>query len=474
MMQQEVQPDPSIDLERTWQNVLRSVGVQMGDWARNAYLDNLVPVGMDGSVFAVSASNEFARSRLEDRFTDLFESAVSDELRRTVRVRFVLSRPKNGLSAEPVPAEEPVPSSQLEQPTTAARQDVFASLALNPRYTFDTFVVGSSNRLAHAAGLNVANSPGRTYNPLFIYGGVGLGKTHLMHAIGHLASEQSTDYRVVYISGETFLNHVVSAIREGRTEVFRQWYRTVDLWLVDDIQFIASKEQSRTEAEFFHTFNALHETDKQIVVSSDRPPRDLQIMDDRLRSRFEMGLLTDISTPDEETRFAILQRKAQLENTPVPNEVLGYIASIIRSNVRALEGALTRVIASASLAGNEITLELARDWLMDFTVRDGYQKTTPRQVRDIVSRHFGLKAEELTGKRRDRAVVLPRQIAMFLARDLGDVSSVQIGAVFGGRDHSTVLHACAKISGLIESDAEMARLVDDIRADIQSHDAASH
>jgi len=457
------------ELDRAWHGAIRDIGAQMGDWARNAYLDNLRPVSLEGPILTIGATNEFARSRLEERYSRTFESVLSDQLRRAIRVKFVMLRPAASPTVEP----EKGPTPAAPEVSSASGSDMlgFSSLALNPRYTFDCFVVGSSNRLAHAAAQNVANSPGRTYNPLFIYGGVGLGKTHLMQAIGHHALQANPGIRVVYISGETFLNHVVTAIRDGRTDAFRQAYRTVDLWLVHDIQFIASKEQSRTEAEFFHTFNALYETNKQIVISSDRTPQDLQIMDDRLRSRFEMGLLTDIRMPDEETRFAILQRKASSEQARVPDEVLKYIADMVRSSVRALEGALTRVIASASLTGSNITLETAREWLADYASRDGHVRITPRQVRDAVARHFGLKPEELAGKRRDRAVVVPRQIAMYLARELGQASTVQIGTVFGGRDHSTVLHACQKVRDMLETDTGAAQLIADITSAIRSPDS---
>jgi len=306
--------------------------------------------------------------------------------------------------------------------------------------------------------MNVANSPAGAYNPLFIYGGVGLGKTHLMQAIGHYAMTRDPNARVVYISGETFLNHVVTAIREDLTRAFRKRYRNIDYWLVDDIQFIASKGATRTEAEFFHTFNTLYETGKQIVITSDRRPRELQIMDQRLRTRFEMGLLCDIKMPDEETRCAILQKNAELEGLHVPDEVIRYIAQVIDSNVRALEGALKRVVATASLVESPITLELASECLVDFTSGKVGTRITSELIQQLVAEHFGVEPEQLTGPRRNKMVVFPRQIAMYLMRELTSASLSEIGAAFGGRDHTTVLHSLGKIEQLLDTDPQVASL----------------
>jgi len=468
-MQQRDSGERQVNIDDIWETVVSRLAAEMNEAARNTYLRSLSPISLDGSVFTIATSTEFARGYLQDKYAAAFSRALSDALRHTITARFVVVASRS--SEAPGPEDRVAPAIQTSPLPSPPSPRGFVTTDLNAKYVFENFVVGRSNQLAHAAALNVARAPGSTYNPLFLYGGVGLGKTHLMQAIGHYASEEHPEMRVVYISGETFLNHVVTAIRENRTDAFRRSYRSVDLWLVDDIQFIASKEQSRTEAEFFHTFNALYETNKQIVITSDRPPRELQFMDDRLRSRFEMGLLTDMRMPDEETRVAILQKKAQLEHVDIPNEVLRYIAQLIQSSVRALEGALTRVIATSSLTGSPVTLENAQEWLADFTAHSGFKRISATQIRDIVARHFGLKPAELAGPKRDRAVVLPRQVAMYLARSLTDASTVKIGAAFGGRDHSTVLHACSKIDELVHTDPEIAHMVEDLTLQLQSVEA---
>jgi chromosomal replication initiator protein len=331
---------------------------------------------------------------------------------------------------------------------------------LNPKYTFDTFVVGNSNRFAHAACYAVAEAPAKSYNPLFIYGGVGLGKTHLMQAIGHHILARDSSYNIVYVSSEQFTNELINSIRDDKASEFRSKYRTIDVLLIDDIQFLARKE--RTQEEFFHTFNALYEANKQLVISSDRPPREIPTLEDRLRSRFEWGLITDIQPPDFETRIAILRKKAQLENFHIPDDVTLYIADYIKSNIRELEGALIRIVAYANIYGQPVTLELATQTLKDILPPPAPRTVTIQTIKETVAEYFGLKLEDLTSKRRPRHLVFPRQIAMYLAREMTDASLPKIGEEFGGRDHTTALHAYEKVSAEQKKDSSLHKIIYDI------------
>jgi chromosomal replication initiator protein len=334
------------------------------------------------------------------------------------------------------------------------------SSILNPKYTFSSFVIGNSNRFAHAASLAVAESPAKAYNPLFIYGGVGLGKTHLMHAIGHYILASNPNAKVVYVSSEKFTNELINAIKDDKNEEFRNKYRNVDILLIDDIQFIAGKE--RTQEEFFHTFNELHDANKQIILSSDRPPKEIPTLEDRLRSRFEWGLIADIQVPDFETRMAILKKKADVENLNVANEVMGYIATKIKSNIRELEGALIRIIAYSSLTNREVTVDLATEALKDIISKKQGKHVTIDSIQDVVSSYFNLRVEDLKSQRRTRNVSYPRQIAMYLSRKLTDMSLPKIGEEFGGRDHTTVIHAYEKISGNLKTDDSLQHTINDI------------
>ena len=337
---------------------------------------------------------------------------------------------------------------------------------LNPKYIFSTFVIGNSNRLAHAASLAVSEAPAQVYNPFFIYGGVGLGKTHLMHAIGHRIKENNPNSKVVYISSEKFTNELINSIISGNPESFRQRYRNIDVLLVDDIQFLSKKEH--TQEEFFHTFNTLHDANKQIIISSDRPPREIQTLEDRLRSRFEWGLITDIQPPDLETRIAVLRKKAMMESLNVPNEVVVYIASRIENNIRELEGALIRVIAYASLSNQPIDIDLATEALKDIFPNGRPKQITTDLIQDIVAAHFKLKLEDLSAKKRTRNVAFPRQIAMYLCRELTETSLPKIGEIFGGRDHTTVIHAHDKIHRERNSDAKLNNTIKDLIKRIES------
>ncbi len=337
---------------------------------------------------------------------------------------------------------------------------------LNPKYIFETFVIGNSNRFAHAASLAVAESPAEVYNPFFIYGGVGLGKTHLMHAIGHRIMKNHPNMRVMYISSEKFTNDLINSIRDNKPESFRQKYRNIDVLLVDDIQFLTKKE--RTQEEFFHTFNTLHEANKQIIISSDRPPREIQTLEDRLRSRFEWGLITDIQPPDLETRIAILRKKAMMENLNIPNDIMVYIASRIDNNIRELEGALIRIMAYASLNNQTITMDLATEALKDIFPNGRPKQITMDLIQETVSSYFKIKVDDLIAKKRTRNVAYPRQIAMYLCRELTDTSLPRIGEVFGGRDHTTVIHAHDKITRERNEDDKLSNTIKELIKKIES------
>ena len=336
---------------------------------------------------------------------------------------------------------------------------------LNPKYTFDTFVIGNSNRFAHAASLAVAESPADAYNPLFLYGGVGLGKTHLMHAIGHYMLHENPSIKLVYITSENFTNELIKAIQNNRNTEFRERFRNVDVLMVDDIQFIAGRDS--TQEEFFHTFNQLHASGKQIIISSDKPPRDIPTLEERLRSRFEWGLIADIQKPDYETRIAILRKKAQVEHIDVSDDIIAFIAEKIESNIRELEGSLTRIIAYASLSGKPLTMAVAEEALRNILSIKDPKRITPDVITQAVSDFYGLSPADIKSSKRNREIALPRQIAMYLTRDMTDLSLPRIGDAFGGRDHTTVMHACDKIGQMLSSDAELKNAIVELRKTIR-------
>ena len=331
---------------------------------------------------------------------------------------------------------------------------------LNPKYTFETFVVGNSNRFAHAAALAVGNEPGKAYNPLFLYGGVGLGKTHLMHAIGNRILENSANTNVLYVTSEKFTNQLVNAIKDNKNEVFRNKYRSIDVLLIDDIQFIAGKE--RIQEEFFHTFNSLYEDGRQIIISSDKPPRDIQFLEDRLKSRFEWGLLADISCPDYETRLAILRKKAQDENILIDDFILSDIANKIDSNIRELEGVFNKIVARASLIHSPITIELAENIINEFKY-ENEKVISCDFIKETVAKYFSIDKDDLAGNKRSNDIAFPRQIAMYLCREVANMSFPQIGVDFGGRDHSTVMHACKKIEKEVKEKSNTKLIVDSVK-----------
>jgi chromosomal replication initiator protein len=392
----------------------------------------------------ISTPNIYSKNWLQNRYIDLIKEKLETLLNHPVDLKFVTAQQKDN-SLETIGEDK----NDKFEPINNTHED-YTGNQLNPKYTFDTFVVGNSNRFAHAASLAVAESVAKAYNPLFIYGGVGLGKTHLMHAIGHYVLTNNKNAKIVYVSSETFTNELIDGIKDDKTSNFRNKYRNIDVLLVDDIQFLSKKE--RTQEEFFHTFNALYEANKQIIISSDRPPKEIPTLEDRLRTRFEWGLITDIQPPDLETRIAILRKKAQLENIEADNEVMVYIAEKVQSNIRELEGALIRVIAYSALHKKKIDLELAIEALKNIIPENKPRPVTAELIQEKVAEMYTLKIEDLKAKKRSRNVAFPRQIAMYLCREMTDLSLPKIGEAFGGRDHTTVIHACDKINNEIIKD----------------------
>jgi chromosomal replication initiator protein len=444
-----------------WQQVLSVIQTKLSKPSFDTWLKSTKASVFSDSTVVVCAPNNFAREWLESRYTKLISSIIFDFLGKQVEVKFVLEteEPKIQSSTQAPLAVPP------KGPAIMTQEEFFTNM-MNARYTFDTFVIGSGNRFAHAASLAVAEAPAKAYNPLFLYGGVGLGKTHLMHAIGHYVLEHNPEARVLYISSEKFTNEFINAIRDNRGEGFRNKYRNIDVLLIDDIQFLAGKEQ--TQEEFFHTFNALHEEGKQIIISSDRPPKEIPTLEDRLRSRFEWGLITDIQPPDLETRIAILRKKAKAENLEIPNEAMIYIANQIDTNIRELEGALIRVVAYSSLINQDISVHLASEALKDIIPSSRPRVITIHDIQQKVGEFYGLKLEDFKARKRTKAVAFPRQVAMYLSRELTDFSLPKIGENFGGRDHTTVIHAHDKISEALKVDQELYKIIQNLTEKIKN------
>ncbi|MEW6080785.1 MAG: chromosomal replication initiator protein DnaA [Bacillota bacterium] len=439
-----------------WDRTLQVMEKELLKPSFETWLKNTKPLAFYGDTIVLGVANEFAKDWMESRYSPLIRRVLHEITHKEINLKFVVP-----------PSMEISATQDVDAPPLNHHTNLNSTVVrpLNPKYTFDSFVVGNSNRFAHAAALAVAEAPAKAYNPLFLYGGVGLGKTHLMHAIGHFVFRQQPSASVVYASSETFTNELINAIRDHRTIDFRARYRSVDVLLVDDIQFLAGKET--TQEEFFHTFDALHAANKQIVISSDRPPKEISTLEDRLRSRFEWGLTSDIQPPDLETRIAILRKKAKAEGLAMPHDVMGFVASQFDSNIRELEGAFIRIVAYASLSKQEISLELAHTALKDMLPSGADRSITITLIQQVVADHYGLDVAELKVKKRTRAVAFPRQVAMYLSRELTNCSLPRIGEEFGGRDHTTVMHACEKISSDMKGDpslqSTLSRLVMRIR-----------
>ncbi|HYU50903.1 MAG TPA: chromosomal replication initiator protein DnaA [Candidatus Limnocylindria bacterium] len=451
-----------MDTRQVWRAALGELQVSLSPANFETWLRDTTLVNVEENRFRIAVPNGFAKDWLETRYRSLISQTLARIVGYSVVVEIVTVPTPAAVAGEgpdathgPRPAPQPV---RLE-PSRVGGDG--GTTYLNPRYTFANFIVGSANRLAHAASLSVAERPGHAYNPLFLYGGVGLGKTHLMHAIGNQVIAKFPRKRVVYATSEKFTNEFITSIQQGKIDEFRARYRRIDLLLIDDIQFIADKE--RTQEEFFHTFNAIHEDGKQIVLSSDRPPKQIVTLEERLRSRFEWGLIADLTAPDLETRIAILRAKAEEAAVPITSDVIEFIARKVVSNIRELEGALNRIVAYASMGAMPISIELAQAVLSNVLYNPKKRQVTPERIAKAVSDYYGVPLDALQGQKRDKAIVVPRQIAMFLMREETDVSLLRIGAELGGRDHSTVLHACDKITREVSANDELRREIAAVR-----------
>jgi chromosomal replication initiator protein len=430
-----------------WSRILERARPLLPEHTFRIWLEHTEPLALSHDLLAVAAGSDFAAEWIEDKYSDLLGDVAERVLGRPIALTFQHQARDGGTRAqaprhEPEHAQEQPVVQQAAQTAQATGGVAFGS-PLNERYSFERFVVGANNQMSAAACRAVAEAPARMYNPLFIYGGVGLGKTHLMHAIGHVLLARVESKRVAYISSERFTNDLIASIQEGRMSDFRRRYRDIDLLLIDDVHFLGEKE--RTQEEFFHTFNALHDAQRQIVMTSDRPPKDIPGLEERLVSRFEWGLVTDIKPPDLETRVAILRKKAEDDNLSLGNDVLDYIARNCRSNVRELEGAVIKLLAYSSLTRREVTLDLAKEALGGVIRPGAAVEITASLIRDRVAAEWGASVEGLTSKRRTKDLTVPRQVAMYLIREMLDLSLVEIGNLFGGRDHSTVIHAVHKV-----------------------------
>ena len=432
-----------------WREVAARLRQALNEATYQAWFGEARGIELSDDTFTIAAPNDFAKVWIGGHFLELMKAAVREATGKELDVVLTVRR-RPRLEPASVPADRPRP--------------VYTDL--NPKYTFDSFVIGSSNRFAHAAALAVAESPAQAYNPLFIYGGTGLGKTHLLQAISQYIAEHSGGLTAHYVTSETFMNNFINSLRDKRIEGFKQRYRTYDLLLIDDIQFFEHKES--IQEEFFHTFNSLYEAGRQIIISSDRPPRSFPTLEERLRSRFEWGLITDIQPPDLETRIAILRKKVKTDGTHIPDpQILTFVAGRISTNIRELEGALTRVVAFSSLTGRPITVELAQDVLQDVFPQGESTQVSIERIQELVSQRFSLTRKQLCGDRRSQNIVYPRQVAMYLSRELTDASLPKIGREFGGRDHTTVIHATSKIARLIKEDRSVYNLVQELTARIK-------
>jgi chromosomal replication initiator protein len=445
-------------LRELWDRVLDRISTVVNAQSFQTWFKPTRLVSYDDARLVVEGPNPFFVDWLAEHHLDKIEFAARETLGKDVSIEFIASEPPQRISSSDVSVRRSVlVNEQVALPN---------KVHLNARYTFDEFVVGGNNRLAHAAALAVAEQPARVYNPLFIYGGVGLGKTHLIQAIGHHVLTEHPSLRISYVSAESFMNELIHAIRNGITLEFKERYRNIDILMIDDIQFLAGKES--TQEEFFFTFNALHDANKQIVVTSDRPPKEIPTLQERLTSRFEWGLITDIQPPDLETRIAILRKKVENERIPIPDDVIALIAENVKSNIRELEGSLIRILACSSLACQEINVKMAQSVLRDIIKGRPKKPIDIKTIQRAVSQHFDIPLETLKAKTRIARVVLARQVAIFIARELTDSSLVEIGRHFGGRDHSTVLHACKKIEREIEGDPKLGRKLTAIKEELSS------
>lgn len=440
-----------MEFEEIWGNATVLLREDLPEVSYKTWIaSSLKPFAMENDHLYLEVVSDFMRKTILGRYQELINNAVLEVCHKPVTIEYLTPQERAEWQGQRKGGEDALTISGVNM--------------FNPKSTFDTFVVGNSNRFAHAASLAVAEAPGEAYNPLFLYGGVGLGKTHLMHAIGHYIQQQFPAMRLLYLSSETFTNELIQAIKNNKNVEFRNRFRNVDVLMVDDIQFIAGRES--TQEEFFHTFNALHGAGKQIIISSDKPPKEIARLEERLRSRFEWGLIADIQKPDIETRVAILRKKAESERIAVDDEVLELIAARIESNIRELEGALTRVIAYASLTGRSVDVSLASEALRDIlSVRDP-KRITCDLIQQAVAEYYGVSVQDIVGQKRKREIALPRQVAIYLTREMTEMSLPRIGDSFK-RDHSTIMHSCDKIAEMVKTSSEMANTIDDLKKSIQ-------
>src|SRR6056297_2786760 len=456
------------EMEHIWNQTLNEIKDKLSNPSFKTWFSNTKPVDMQDNILLIKVPNDFIKDWIETRYNQLITNVIQNLTDTNLKCRFYTEEDlkdkekKEGKNTKQYEKENPEKKLEKEK-----KKEYNINKNLNPKYSFDSFVVGNGNRFAHAAALAVAEAPAKAYNPLFLYGDVGLGKTHLMQAIAHYILKHNPDNKVVYVSSETFTNELINAIKDDRTSSFRNKYRNIDILLVDDIQFLANKE--RTQEEFFHTFNSLHESNRQLIISSDRPPKEIPTLEERLRSRFEWGLITDIQKPDLETRIAILRKKADIENLTIPNEVVIYIANKIQSNIRELEGALIKVIAYSSLVDREVDVDLAREALKDLVNKnqETHIEVNIERIKKIITENYNLKMEDMESKKRTQNIAFPRQIAMYLSRELTDFSLPHIGDEFGGRDHTTVIHAHNKIQEKLENELDFKNKIDRLLDEIK-------
>ena len=440
----------SYDLAEIWVRCKDKLKESFNEKVFNVWIKPIMPLEVTDTYYKVAVKNDFFKTMLEENYAQVIEGVLAGIMSKNIKL--IIETMDNGSSGSEAAEEMPAVPAKREQQqlfneNTSVQQPDESNL--NPKYVFETFVIGNSNRFAHAAAQAVANDPAHAYNPLFLYGGVGLGKTHLMHAIGNRIKQNNPSMKVLYTSSEKFTNEIINSIQNKTTEAFRQKYRNIDCLIIDDIQFLKGKEQ--TQVEFFHTFNALKDADKQIIISSDRPPREIETLEDRLRSRFDQGLTADIQTPDLETRMAILRTKAASDNIVLPTEVITLLATNIATNIREIEGAYNKIVAYTSLMHMPKTAETAQKVLSDMGNDIKTRTITNEGIIKVVADHYIVKQDELFNKKRTQNIAFPRQVAMYLCRELADLSYPRIGELFGGRDHTTVIHAYEKISNFKNS-----------------------
>ena len=449
-------------LTKKWDGILQTIR-QENDLSNVAFKTWLLPLKVfriEDHVLKITAPFEQAATYVENKYKTFLYVAVAEAMGEEYEIKIITEDEASRETAYVPPAKKmPAPVPMDDQKTN-----------LNPKYTFDTFVIGSNNRFAHAASVAVAESPGKEYNPLFLYGGVGLGKTHLMHSVAHYILQKDRTKKVLYVTSEVFTNELIDSIRNGNNTSmtkFREKYRNIDVLLIDDVQFIIGKES--TQEEFFHTFNALHSANKQIIISSDRPPKDMETLEARLQSRFEWGLIADISSPDYETRMAILRKKEELDGYNIDDEVIRYIATNIKSNIRELEGALNKLVALSNLENREITISMAEEVLKDIISPNSKREVTPQVILDVVAEHYGVSSNDIIGGKRNSEIVVPRQIVMYLCREITDTSYKAIGILLGNRDHSTIISGDNKVRDkLAAGDTSLKSNIDTIRKKLSS------